>query len=443
MNTKVKYYIINCRKFVMQLLCFRQLLFAKRILNLLESKKETSESLNSFVNSRLNLILDSAKKNALYYKRNNGNGLMDLPVVDKSIIRENMDDFINAKCPFYNRFRFNTGGSTGEPFVFYTNRLSGYVDAAHQRFLHKKIGYKRGDKVFSIDGTIIPEDLQSKHIYWIKSGSSDAVFGSYAYSALSISSKSIPYILESFEREKPAILRGYPSAICEIAEFILSSGTQIDFQLKGIVLTAENIMEKHVHLLNAAFHAPVYGQYGHSEKCIFAYTEANTLSYTCSSYYGFVEILDENNNHVKIGEVGRIIVSSYYNDAMYFLRYDTGDLAEYGGVDKNGNIIFTAIIGRKQDFIYDFEKNRINITALIFGQHFHAFANILRWQIIQSELGKVDIKIIKNNYYTEKDESEIRNKFLLMGFEVEFFYVDDIALTPRGKYRLVQQKLNI
>ncbi|UVQ45438.1 hypothetical protein NXY11_20055 [Parabacteroides faecis] len=85
---------------------------------MLESKKETSESLNSFVNSRLNLILDSAKKNALYYKRNNGNGLMDLPVVDKSIIRENMDDFINAKCPFYNRFRFNTGGSTGEPFCF-------------------------------------------------------------------------------------------------------------------------------------------------------------------------------------------------------------------------------------------------------------------------------------------------------------------------------------
>ena len=50
--------------------------------------------------------------------------------------------------------------------------------------------------------------------------------------------------------------------------------------------------------------------------------------------------------------------------------------------------------GRKQDFIYDIKKRRINITALIFGQHFHAFENIVRWQIIQLEFGKVEIKII-------------------------------------------------
>lgn len=419
------------------------MLFSRKVLNLLEAEKETPENIKAFVNYRLNLILDSAGSNALFYRRNKGNGLMDFPVVDKKIIRENMDDFINLKCPFYNRFKFNTGGSTGEPFVFYANRLSGYIDAIHQRFLHKKIGYIRGDKIFSIDGTIIPDNLQKKHIYWVKSDSSDAVFGSYAYSALSISPESIPYILESFEREKPAILRGYPSALCEIAEFMLKSDYQVGFKLKGIVLTAENVMEKHIHLLNEAFHAPVYGQYGHSEKCIFAYTEANSLSYICSSYYGFVEILNERNDHVKIGEVGRIIVSSYYNDAMYFLRYDTGDLAEYGGVDKNGNVILTTIIGRKQDFIYDIKKRRINITALIFGQHFHAFENIVRWQIIQLEFGKVEIKIIKSDCYTERDELEIKKQFFLMGFEIVFFYVNDIPLTPRGKYRLVKQMLDI
>lgn len=165
MNNKIKYYIIKCRKLVMRLLCFRQLLFSRKVLNLLEAEKETPENIKAFVNYRLNLILDSAGSNALFYRRNKGNGLMDFPVVDKKIIRENMDDFINLKCPFYNRFKFNTGGSTGEPFVFYANRLSGYIDAIHQRFLHKKIGYIRGDKIFSIDGTIIPDNLQKKHIY--------------------------------------------------------------------------------------------------------------------------------------------------------------------------------------------------------------------------------------------------------------------------------------
>ena len=30
-----------------------------------------------------------------------------------------------------------------------------------------------------------------------------------------------------------------------------------------------------------------------------------------------------------------------------------------------------------------------------------------------------------------------------MGFEIVFFYVNDIPLTPRGKYRLVKQMLDI
>lgn len=118
-------------------------------------------------------------------------------------------------------------------------------------------------------------------------------------------------------------------------------------------------------------------------------------------------------------------------------------MAEYGGVDKNGNVILTTIIGRKQDFIYDIKKRRINITALIFGQHFHAFENIVRWQIIQLEFGKVEIKIIKSDCYTERDELEIKKQFFLMGFEIVFFYVNDIPLTPRGKYRLVKQMLDI
>ena len=87
MNNKIKYYIIKCRKLVMRLLCFRQLLFSRKVLNLLEAEKETPENIKAFVNYRLNLILDSAGSNALFYRRNKGNGLMDFPVVDKTIIK--------------------------------------------------------------------------------------------------------------------------------------------------------------------------------------------------------------------------------------------------------------------------------------------------------------------------------------------------------------------
>lgn len=443
MNHSGKLLWISARKLIMRIICFKQIIFSKKILALLEDNTLDINKVNSFTDKYLKSIFLSAKTYSDYYKNIDDENLNSVQVVNKDILRENMSSFINPRFPFYNKFQFNTGGSTGEPFVFYTDRLSGYVDASHQRFLHRKIGYKEGDRVFSIDGAVIPEELQKQHIYWIKSGYPDDVFGSYCYSALCLTEESLPYILASFENRKPAILRGYPSAITEIAEFIVKTGYNIRFQLKGIVLTAENIMEKQIALINKAFKAPIYGQYGHSEKCIFAYTEANSLVYTCSPYYGFVEILDGNDKHVEIGETGRIVVTGYYNEAMYFLRYDTGDLATYGGRDCKGAVILAKIIGRQQDFIFDTQRNRINITALIFGQHFHAFGHIKKWQIVQHELGKIEIRIVKSVHYCEQDESEIRNKFLIMNFGVKFTYVDSIALTPRGKHRLVDQKLAI
>ena len=51
-----------------------------------------------------------------------------------------------------------------------------------------------------------------------------------------------------------------------------------------------------------------------------------------------VEVLDENGQHVKEGETGEVVVTSFSNYVMSFIRYRTGDLVEYGG-KKNGIVI--------------------------------------------------------------------------------------------------------
>jgi phenylacetate-CoA ligase len=437
--------LIRLRKKIFALLCYRQTKQANRILTVLFNNINggSKAQVENFTRRTLDDLLLSARTRLPYYKNIRSTNLADFPVIDKNIMRENPDAFTDRKCPFYNKILFNTGGSTGEPFVFYTTRLAGYMDQIHQRFLHTRIGFKKGDKLFAVGGLAVTKTMEKKKVYWAKTDYPDITYGSYIYSSIRLDADRLPCIINDLNERKPAFLRGYPSAISALAAWVTQKQTPLQFQPKGIVLTAETVMPWQIDLIGNTFKTNVYGQYGHSEKCVFAYTEANSLQYICSPYYGFVEILNDDNEHVKIGETGRIVTTSYYNNAMYFIRYDTGDIAEYGGVNESGMTVLNHIAGRKQDLLYDSHKNKINITAFVFGQHFHAFGSIDKWQIIQSKLGEVEIHIIKRNNYTDQDETELRTEFQTLGFKSTFCYVDDIPLTPRGKYRFVVQKLEI
>jgi phenylacetate-CoA ligase len=435
--------LIKFRKKLLGLLFYDQAKIANRILKLLQ-KKQNRSFVESYTLHNLKLLLSAAKQKVPYYKNIPSTSLSDFPVVDKNIMKKDPKAFIDKTYPFYHKILFNTGGSTGEPFVFYTTRIAGYVDQRHQRFVHTKIGYKKGDKLVSIGGLPVTEKMKRKNIYWAKTLFSDATYGSYNYSSVSLDENILAIIIDDLNQsKKPSFLRGYPSAITALAEYIEKMNVPLQFQLKGIVLTAENIMQWQIELINRVLKTNVYGQYGHSEKCIYAFTEANSLSYICSPYYGFVEVLNEKNEHVQVGETGKVVVTSYYNKAMYFIRYDTGDLAEYGGINEAGWVILNHISGRKQDFIYGLNKKRIDITALVFGQHFKSFKNIDKWQIIQTQWGKIEIDIVRRKDYAASDENEIRSKFYQLGFETTFRYVAEIPLTARGKYRFVNVKLEI
>jgi phenylacetate-CoA ligase len=434
--------MIILRKKISSFLFCKEKRKAKKIYDLLK-REDPSKSINKFHETLLAGIIQNASRKVLYYKNIRSEQLIDWPVVDKEIIRKRPKDFIDNDYPSYNKIRFNTGGSTGEPFEFLTTRLSGYIDQIHQIFFHEKIGYQKGDKLFSFGGLSISDRMKKRKIYWERTEYTDATYGSYNYSSLYLNEDEIFIkILQDLCKKQPSFLRGYPSTLAEIAQYIDKTDFPLNLKLKGIVLTAENIMPWQMDLISRVFHAPVYGQYGHSEKCIFAYTEANSLSYRCSPYYGYVEVLNDDNLHVEEGESGRVVVTSYYNKAMYFIRYDTGDIAEYGGKDHNGWVILNSITGRKQDFIFDKNKKKIIVTALVFGQHLHAFNHIKKWQIEQNNPGEVRLKIIKGENYSLQDENEIREKlFAQWDIKAQFLYVESIPLTTRGKFRFVLSKI--
>jgi len=262
-------------------------------------------------------------------------------------------------------------------------------------------------------------------------------YGRLSYSSLYLNRDTIKYYVDHFLKFRPSILRGYPSFINEIAEYIIEKDINIPFIIKGIQLTAECAFDFQIKNIEKAFKTRVFLQYGHSEQCVYTYTKDNTYEYYCSPFYGLVEVLDPHGKQVRKGEIGEIVATSFYKTAMPFIRYKTGDLAWFEG-NENGIVKIKKIEGRTQDFVYRKNGEKISITAIVFGQHYRAFRNIKKWQIVQNKMGEITINIIKGENFSKDDELEIINKFRnIAGIEVRLNFVDRIELTKRGKFRFV------
>lgn len=374
-----------------------------------------------------------------YYGLTGDEKLEEFPLISKKDMRAHPELFRTKYKKWIASHTATTGGSTGHPFGF---ELSANHDPVHQEFLWRLMGFQKGDKIICINGMSLPAEKTKENIYYCHLSPDQLPYGGYALSCLYLTEETAKYYFDFIEKIKPSFLRGYSSAVYFLAQYADLHKLKLGFTLKGIRLTSETAFEYQIAFIEQTFGTKVFLQYGHTEAAVFAYTYDESRRYRCSPLYGHVEVLDEQGNHVKEGETGEVVVTSYSNYAMPFIRYRTGDLAEYGGT-KGAVVTLNKVQGRTQDIIYTFSKTTVFLTALIFGLHYQAFAHISKWKIIQKEYGKVIFQIVKGAGYSEKDEEELRESFFRnAGIETKFEYVEDIELTKRGKSVFLDQQLN-
>jgi len=333
----------------------------------------------------------------------------------------------------------NTGGSTGEPLQFPS---SGGFDREHQAFLYRIIGYKPGEKILAMDGSAIAQELTARNIYWTKKSDQDIPYGSMALSSLYLQENTISFYTDFIKTFKPTIIRGYPSFVNDVATYILKNRIKVKHPMKGIVLTSESTNEMQIRNISEAFNSKIYLQYGHAEASLFGYTLDESHEFFCSPFYGFVEVVNESGEHVKPGKLGEVVCTGFHNRALPFIRYKTGDLAFFSQ-DHHGIVRLKSVLGRTQDYIYGWNLKKTLLTALVFGLHYKAFANIKKWQIIQDKAGEVTVKIVKDAFFNSEDEEEIRSNFLnIADVRTVFRYVESIPLTPSGKSIFLIQNLS-
>ncbi len=395
--------------------------YLKRITNFNEEKEQV------LLSKQIKIALNKIN----YYKHREYKDITEFPIIKKETISNSHQDFVNPENP--NRIKTNTGGSSGNPLDFYLEKgISRPKEKAHFDWYWKQFGYTPGDKILMIRGESLVGDKIVEY---------QALENKLAISCYLLNEHNINETISKINIFNPRFIHAYPSALKNFISLVKTASIPLKTNIQASFLGSEGLYENDRQLIASFFKTKICHWYGHSERLIHAGNCPYTDEFHIFPFYGYVELLDDDGKIIeKPSKKGRIIATGFDNSVMPFIRYDTGDEAEYsdsqvcacGFKGKS----FKTIYGRNQDYIYLNDKTKVSLTAFIFGQHFEEFSLINEIQLEQNELGKIDIRITLNKdselnkeKFIAKLKKSVQNKI-----EINLYVVPFILKTHRGKH---------
>jgi phenylacetate-CoA ligase len=417
----------------------------KQLLN--DSQYWNSHNQIKYQNEKLKRLIQFAYNNIPYYSRifnskgikpcdiKSLNDLETLPVLTKDIIRKNFHDLIYNKRKRDIQKR-KTGGTTGEPLVYYSDTDSWSLHWALKYRAWEWAGYKTGMPLGLIGGaSIIPDKTPSfKRKVW------NYLNGFYPLPASHLSPDMMYAYASTIKHNRIQYLRGYPSSISHFAQFCIDNSIKLD--IKGVIVTAEVLRDDYKESIKRAFNPILIDTYG----CADGGGNANTCRYDSGFHISIEasiwEVCDVNGNRVPEGELGELTLTSLTNYAMPMIRYQPGDLIEnsfdYAPCPCGCTLPrIKKIYGRSTD-ILTFSNNR-SLGGPAITLLFRDFP-ILNYQLVQNAHNSLDINIVPKPEFNENDSSRIKKimeHHCGLGVNVNISITDSILLPPSGKHRFI------
>ncbi len=270
----------------------------------------------------------------------------DLPIMTKKDFQkplaERLSDGYSVKSVYVNK----TSGSSGDPFIFAKDN---FCHALTWSNIINRFGWFGIDFNTSLQARFygIPLDFIGNSKEHIK----DFLSKRYRFTIFDLSDSVLEKVLKKFQSKKFNYINGYTSSIVLFAKFLKEKNIVLKTvcpTLQCCVVTSEMLFEEDKILMENYFGVPIINEYGASELDLIAFQNPNG-EWQVNSETLFVEILDEANNVLANGKEGRVVITSLYNKAHPFIRYDIGDV---GILDEKSTFkkpILKKLIGRTND----------------------------------------------------------------------------------------------
>lgn len=365
--------------------------------------------------------------------------LQRLPLLDKSVIRANTERLKHENA--VGLARFNTGGSSGEPLIFFIGNRRVSHDVAAKWRATRWWGVDIGDPEVVVWGSPIELGSQDR-VRALR----DKVLRTELLPAFEMSEAKLDDFVRAIRTRHPKMLFGYPSALVHIARHAESRGLRMDDL--GIVVafvTSERLYDDQRTIISKVFGCKVANGYGGRDSGFIAH-ECPQGGMHLTAEDIVVEIVGPGGEVLPAGQAGEIVVTHLATGDFPFVRYRTGDVAVLDNrtcACGRGLPMLKEIQGRTTDFVVAADGTVIHGLALIYI--LRDLPGVKQFKIVQESLQVTRILIVVDDRFDPSCVTGIQVKAQArLGAHV-FISVEqvyDIPPEKSGKYRYVVSHVN-
>jgi phenylacetate-CoA ligase len=374
--------------------------------------------------------LDPAQRRELTF-----DDLRSLPTMDKEDARQHRDEIAWPGAPGGAQL-YNTGGSSGQPLVFYFGRRRQASDAAGRIRARRWWGVDVGEREVYLWGAPV-ELAKTDHIKTAR----DRLINQLVLNAFEMSPAVMDRYIEAIQRFRPRCLYGYASSVALLAARAEQQGADLKLpSLRVVCTTGEPLYAHQRELIGRVFGVPVANEYG-SRDVGFTAHETRAGQVLLMSESIILEVLDPAGQPVPVGQPGEAVMTGLCSDAQPFIRYRTGDIVTLSPApcrEGRGLHVLQEVQGRSTDFVVRPDGTVMHALALIYV--LRATDGVGEFKVRQPGPELLDVRVVPTAAWTEAVERQLAAGLAARmgaGVEIQIHREQQIPPDPSGKFRYV------
>lgn len=362
--------------------------------------------------------------------------LQKLPLLTKDMIRNQLEDFKAEGAR--NLARFNTGGSSGQPLIFFIGKERVSHDVAAKWRATRWWGVDIGDPEVVVWGS--PIELKAQDRLRVLR---DWLFRTRLLPAFEMSEEKLDEFVSEIRAMRPKMLFGYPSALSFIAKYTHKRRQRMDdLGIQVAFVTSERLYEDQKTTIAETFGCRVANGYGGRDAGFIAH-ECPSGGMHITAEDIIIEIVDVDGKVLPPGEAGEIVVTHLATCDFPFIRYRTGDIAVLDNQlcsCGRGLPLLREIQGRATDFVIAADGTIMHGLALIYI--LRDLPGIKVFKVIQESLQRTRVQLVADDpaHPSEEIINTVINGFRKrLGAEVEVVveFTNAIPAEHSGKFRYI------
>jgi phenylacetate-CoA ligase len=361
--------------------------------------------------------------------------LRRLPTMSKQDARENVDRIAWRSVPG-GAFKYNTGGSSGQPLIFYFGRWRQASDAAGRIRARRWWGVNVGEREVYLWGA--PVELnKTDRIKTIR----DRLLNQLLLNAFEMSPRQMDEYVSAIQAFRPKCIYGYASSVALLAAHAQDRG--LDLRLPGlrvVCTTGEPSYPHQRELIKSVFGVPVANEFGSRDVGFIAH-ETPHRQMLLMSESNILEVLREDGSPAAPGETGEAVMTGLCSEAQPFIRYRTGDMVKLSAAackEGRGLHVIDDVLGRSTDFIMRGDGTIMHALAVIYV--LRAVEGVGEFKIVQHDTERIEVLVVPGHGWDEQARTQIAQGLqarLGAKVRVEVRILDAIPPEASGKHRYV------